>query len=227
MKLTRAAEMRPASFDEAQNTVEVVWTTGAAVRRYDWRSGRYYQEILEVSPKAVRLDRLNAGAPLLDTHDDSALAQVVGAVVPGSAKIADGVGIARVKLSSAAADADIVSKIRDGIIRNVSVGYAIHKVIKTDSDGDGADDEWRVVDWEPLELSAVPVPADAGAQFRSIGQDDSPAAARARMMARQNEVGISTRWRRATPEEVYQMGRSPAYVPEELWPMVGDTTHAY
>lgn len=117
MKLTRAAEMRPASFDEAQNTVEVVWTTGAAVRRYDWRSGRYYQEILEVSPKAVRLDHLNAGAPLLDTHDDSALAQVVGAVVPGSAKIADGVGIARVKLSSAAADADIVSKIRDGIIR--------------------------------------------------------------------------------------------------------------
>ncbi|MBN9052278.1 MAG: hypothetical protein J0H80_00530, partial [Rhizobiales bacterium] len=80
--------------------------------------------------------------------------------------IEGGKGYATVKLSRADADKAIVDKIRDGIIRNISVGYAIHKVVKTDADGDGNDEEWRVVDWEPLEISAVPVPADAGSQIR-------------------------------------------------------------
>jgi hypothetical protein len=36
---------------------------------------------------------------------------------------------------------------------------------------------WRVVDWEPHELSLVPIPADAGAQIRSEGgkpEDKAP-----------------------------------------------------
>src|SRR5688500_10021187 len=85
-KFGRAAEVRAASFEEGDNSVEVVWTTGASVRRVDWRSGRYYSEILEVREGAVRLDRLNAGAPLLDTHDDWSLRSVIGSVVPGSAR---------------------------------------------------------------------------------------------------------------------------------------------
>lgn len=165
-KFGRAAEVRAASFNQKDNSVEVVWTTGAAVRRFDWRTDRFYSEVLVVTPAAVRLDRLNAGAPLLDTHDDWSLSSVIGSVVPGSAKLEGGKGTARVRLSNAAGDADTVSKIRDGIIRNISVGYAIHKVVKTEADGDGADDEWRVVDWEPLEISAVPIPADAGSQIR-------------------------------------------------------------
>lgn len=165
-KFGRSAEVRAASFDEAENTIEVVWTTGASVRRYDWRRERYYNEVLDVTPKAVRLDRLNAGAPFLDTHNDWSLRSVIGSVVPGSAKIEGGRGTASVKLSRAPEDAAVVGKIRDGIIRNISVGYAIHKVVRTDAGGDGLDDEWLVVDWEPLEISAVPVPADAGSQVR-------------------------------------------------------------
>src|SRR5690606_15723233 len=98
-------------------------------------------------------------------------------------------GIARVRLSTAVGDADTTAKIRDGIIRNISVGYAIHKVVKTDADGDGADDEWRVVDWEPLEISAVPIPADAGAQIRAHGADDMPAPARAIRVAIESQIG--------------------------------------
>lgn len=204
-KFGRAAEVRSESFDETDNTIEVVWTTGAAVRRWDWRRERYYSEILEVTPKAVRLDRLNAGAPFLDTHDDWSLRSVLGSVVPGSAKVSNGVGTARVKLSRSAADAPIVEKIRDGIIRNISVGYAIHKVVKTDANGDGVDDEWRVVDWEPMEISAVPVPADAGSQIRKADDQvllpcefvpsetatSRVAAARARMNARHRQFVAS------------------------------------
>lgn len=164
-KFGRNAELRAASFDEADNSVEVIWTTGAPVRRYSWRDGVYYQEILEVTTEAVRLGRLNAGAPLLNTHSDWSLEDVIGSVVPGTARIEGGIGYARVKLSGSPADADIVMKIKDGIIRNISVGYAIHKVEKT-AKADGSDEEWRVVDWEPMEISAVPIPADAGSQIR-------------------------------------------------------------
>jgi HK97 family phage prohead protease len=168
-KFGRNVEVRSASYDEADNTVEVIWTTGAPVRRYSWRDGVYYNEILEVSDAAVRLERLNAGAPFLNTHSDWSLEDVIGSVVPGSARIEGGVGYARVKLSSAPEDSAILSKIKDGIIRNVSVGYAIHKVEKTVNE-QGGDEDWRVVDWEPMEISAVPIPADAGSQIRSERQ---------------------------------------------------------
>jgi hypothetical protein len=67
-KFGRAAEVRASSFDESDNSIEVVWTTGAAVRRFDWRTDRFYSEVLVVTPRSVRLDRLNSGAPFLNTH---------------------------------------------------------------------------------------------------------------------------------------------------------------
>lgn len=201
-KFGRAAKIRASSYDEADNSIEVVWTTGAAVRRRDWRDGGYYSEVLVVSPESVRLDRLNAGAPFLNTHSDYDLRDQIGKIVEGSAKIEGGKGIARVQLSNAPGDVDIVSKIKDGIIRNVSVGYAIHRVEKIENVD--ADDEWRVVDWEPLEVSAVPIPADAGSQIRKNDDEvQTPcefvsetatsrnAAVSARMRARQRQFVAS------------------------------------
>jgi hypothetical protein len=133
----RAAELRATSFNEADNTVEVIWTTGARVRRYSWNDGPFDEE-LEVTPQAIRLDRLNAGAPFLDTHDGSDLSKVIGSVVPGSARVANGIGTARILLSATPGDADTIQKIRDGIIRNVSVGYRIHRVIKEETETDGS-----------------------------------------------------------------------------------------
>lgn len=162
----RDIEIRAASFDAASNSVEVIWTTGAKVRRYSWSEGAYYDEELVVTPQSVRLERLNGGAPFLDTHDDWSLASVIGTVVPGSAELRNGRGFARVSLSVAPEHAGIVANIKAGVIRNISVGYRIHTVEKTEGDF-GSVAVWRVTDWEPLELSAVPVPADAGSQIRS------------------------------------------------------------
>lgn len=166
-KMTRAAEIRASSFDETDNTIELVFTTGAKVRRYSWSEGAYDEELV-VDGGSVRLGRLNAGAPFLDTHSDYRLASVLGSVVPGSARVEKGKGYAKVVLSKREEVRGIVQDIRDGVIRNVSVGYRYHKVEKTDGqDGDPA--LWRVIDWEPLEISAVPIPADPGAQVRSSG----------------------------------------------------------
>lgn len=172
----RAAQIRAASFDEAKNTIEVVWTTGATVRRRSWSEGPYDEELV-VTPDAVRLDRLNAGAPFLNTHSDWSLSDVIGSVVPGSARIEGGKGpeggkgLAAIQLSSAPGDADNVAKIRDCVVRHVSVGYVVHRVEKIEGE-EGAVPIWRVVDWEPMEISAVPIPADAGAMIRSAARED-------------------------------------------------------
>jgi len=206
----RAIEVRASSFEEASNSIEVIWTTGAKVRRYSWRDDGYYDEELVVDATSIRLDRLNAGAPFLDTHDDYQLSSVIGSVVPGSAKIVDGKGFARVALSVAAEHEGIVANIKAGVIRNISVGYRIHRVEKTEGD-DGSVAVWRVVDWEPLEISAVAVPADAGSTIRSdrpaqaLSAEDEQAVARAVADARNGE--------RQRSQEIGEIARE-AGVPE-------------
>ena len=162
---TRGAEICVDSFDEATNSIELVWTTGAAVQRYSYRDGPFIEELV-VSPKAVRLGRLNAGAPFLNTHSSYDLSQVIGAVQDGTAKLDGGRGLCRMGLSVDPAHAGIVGNIKAKIIRNVSVGYLIHAVEKSERD-DGKPAVWRVTDWEPIEVSAVPIPADPGSQIRS------------------------------------------------------------
>ena len=188
------AELRAGSFDAADNTIECVWTAGATVRRVSWMDGVYDEELV-VSPNAVRLGRMNAGAPLLDTHSGWSVSAVLGAVVPGTARLEGGKGLARVKLSTAPGDADTVQKIRDGIVRNVSCGYQRHQIEKIEKEG--ATPLWRVVDWEPFEISAVPIPADAAAQFREFKPSPCrivgvghPAIAAARMRLRERALSI-------------------------------------
>lgn len=163
-QMMRDAEVRAASFNEADNTVEVIWTAGATVRRISWMDGEFDEELV-VSSNSVRLDRLNSGAPLLDTHGRWSLADVIGSVVKGSARVEGGKGYARVLLSSAPDALDRVARIREGTVSNISVGYRIYAVEKTEREGQIP--LHRVIDWEPFEISAVPVPADPGAHIRS------------------------------------------------------------
>ena len=144
--LARDAFLRASSFDKGTNSIEATWSTGAAVTRRGPEG--YYEEQLVMTPGAVRLERLNLGAPLLDSHNDGTLSTVIGSVIPGSARIAGGKGLARIALSTAPGDADNVAKIRDGIIRNISVGYRAHKIEIAEREGDVP--IYNVVDWEPL-----------------------------------------------------------------------------
>lgn len=165
----RAAEVRFAETGEAgagQREIEVVWTTGATVRRvrWTWEGPEEFDEELVIEPGAVRLERLNAGAPFLDSHMGGALGAVLGSVVPGSVRIEGGVGSARVRLTSAPDAQPAVQRVLERHVA-VSVGYRVHayEVEKRE----GARDLWRAVDWEPLEISAVAIPADAGARVRA------------------------------------------------------------
>lgn len=185
-----------ASIDETARTVEVIWTTGAPGERFDWYSGERYIEELEVTEKAVRLARLNAGAPVLDSHDRFDGLKSMLAVVE-RAWIEKGEGRAVVRFPKAEDDeaADkVFRKIKDQIIRSLSVGY---RRIKIEVDKSKEPKVWRVIDWEPYEISFVAVPFDIKAQvrdgatrmfeceFRSSRSSPNHAARLARMRMRQ------------------------------------------
>jgi phage major head subunit gpT-like protein len=167
--LQMRAEVRlmPESIDETARTVELVWSTGASVRRRDPWTGRVYDEVLSLDPSHVDLSRLNGGAPLLNTHGAYNLEDVLGVVEAAwiDTRAGTPVGRARVRFSERDDVAPIWTDVRAGIIRNVSVGYAVRTYEITEEEGRVP--VWRAVDWQPMELSAVPVGADAAAGFRA------------------------------------------------------------
>jgi hypothetical protein len=84
--------------------------------------------------------------------------------------VENGVGKARVRFSEREEVQPIFKDVKDGIIRNVSVGYKVHRfddVTKEEEFKQTKTRTLRAVDWEPYEVSLVPIPADAGAGIRS------------------------------------------------------------
>lgn len=163
-----APKTRPAtvgSADRAKRTVDVIWTTGARVARRDY-AGPYFEE-LSLDPAHVRMERLASGnAPFLADHETGSVASQLGVIERASLTKAGGVATIRFSPEGIDPNADMVfEKIAAGVIRSVSVGYRTHAIEK----GGEVDKVpvLRAVDWEPYEISAVALPADAGAIFRS------------------------------------------------------------
>lgn len=169
--LSLRAAVQPDTLNEEKRTIDVVWTTGARVMRGFFET--YYEE-LSLDPKHVRMERLNGGAPLLDSHDGYRLSSVVGVVE--TARLEKGQGVATVRFARAEDDPEadaIFRKVKDGVIRNVSVGYRVHRLEKVE-DGDETIAVYRATDWEPYEISMVPMGADAGAGVRSESRETNP-----------------------------------------------------
>lgn len=169
--LGRAAEVRPGTINEEARTAEIVWTTGARVARMRFQGWDIveYDEELAVEPGAVRLERLNGGAPFLNSHAAWRLENVIGVVERGTARLEGGKGYATIRFSEREEVEPIWRDIRDGIISNVSVGYRVHRFEIEKVEGER--ELWRAVDWEPMEISAVAIGADPGAHVRSEGSD--------------------------------------------------------
>jgi hypothetical protein len=166
------ADVVPESLNEEARTVDVVWTTGARVKRFDWFDGPFWEE-LDTSPKSVRMERLKSGrAPVFLQHNSYNPNAHQGVVVKASIK--GGEGTATLRFLTGDADADKTwNKIRQGVLTSVSVGYAIHRVQETKGT-DGALPVRRAVDWEPFEISPVAMPADPGAHIRSDVRTTNP-----------------------------------------------------
>lgn len=161
-----ATVSRAEADDEDDVTFEAVYSTGAAVRRWNWDVGEFSEE-LEVTPSAIRTGRLNTGGfPILLDHRQS-VRDLVGVVL--SHRIENGKAYVKFKMERGTPEADaILNKLRQGILKNVSVGYHPHRM-REEISSDSQIPTFRVIDWEPVEISLVAVPADAGAVVRKEG----------------------------------------------------------
>lgn len=164
--LVRAAGFSPGSADVEARTVDLVWSAMATgdVVRYDWATGVRYIERLSLAEGHVRLARLNNGAPFLNAHQSYDLRAQIGVVE--SASVDGREGRARVRLSRRDDVSAIWQDILDGIYRGVSVGYVVHRYREDGQDPATGLPIRLAIDWEPMEISLVPVPADAGAGVR-------------------------------------------------------------
>jgi len=158
--LSRAFDLTRASVDEEARTIDIEFSSDAPVDRW------FGREILDHSPASVRLDRLNNSAPFLLDHRSDSSDAVVGVIEPGTVKIENGRGLAQVRFSKSARAEEIFQDIKDGIRKKISFGYRVHAWDVTRGKN-GEPDVYRATDWEGLEASLVPVPADDSVGIRS------------------------------------------------------------
>ncbi|MFN6998962.1 MAG: prohead protease/major capsid protein fusion protein [Elioraea tepidiphila] len=172
--LAQRAIAAPATVDRAARTVEVVWSTGARARNFVPALGLITEE-LEMSPNAVRMEALRSGrAPVLDTHRRDGARDVLGRVT--AARLERGRGYATLQFSTAADVEPVWQRIADGTLRAVSVGYRVHRY-EPRADPATGETVHRAVDWEPFEISVVPVPVDRDAAVRGEAPQGAPAIA--------------------------------------------------
>lgn len=148
----------------------MVWTTGARGLRSPWFGEDFYEE-LAVTSEAVDLSRLNNGAPLLNAHNGWSLDAVIGVVE--RAWLANGEGRALVRFDDGPDAEAIRRKVKSGILRHISVGYAVDEYTPV-----GMEDGKRILratSWQPMEISIVPMGFDDSAVIRSReAGSDSP-----------------------------------------------------
>lgn len=164
---TRAADVRPGSWDEATRTVEVIASTGAMVRRYGFMAE--YDEEIPISEQVFDLRRIVSVGPVLDQHEsggkvaDTVLGKVTEAWIERAHLIQ------KLQFDTDPESDRVFQKLGRGMLRSVSLGYdADYERIRAKDRQDGGQrDLYRATRVEPYEISIVAMPADAGATVRS------------------------------------------------------------
>ena len=187
----------PATVDATARTVEVIWSTGARARNFVPPLGPILEE-LDMNPAAVRMDGLRGGrAPVLDSHRRGGSHDVLGRVV--AARIEAGRGYATLKFSRAQDVEPVWQRIADGTLQSISVGYRVHRYEQLTDPATGQTVH-RAVDWEPYEISVVPIPVDPAAAIRGEDAQGSPHPALEPALSQEPSMPETTPAATAAPE---------------------------
>lgn len=148
----RAATPATSSVDHETRTVEAIVSTGAEVRRPG------FNERLDLA--GADLSQM-IGAPVLDAHRSGSTADQLGVIEAAEVR-PEGLWV-KMRFRSNEAAKTVLSDIADGTLRGLSIGYS---VAEWKEERRGNERVRTAVRWTPVEVSVVPVPADAGAHFR-------------------------------------------------------------
>lgn len=139
--------------------------TGCRGPRFIGAAARNTDLILDM--KGCRLERLNNGGPVLDSHSAYGVSSQLGVVRKAWAK--KSTGLATIQFSKREAVTPLWNDVKSGIIQNLSPGMWIYNKVDTTPKGQERR-EFTAMDWEPFEISLVAVPADAATNFMSAAQ---------------------------------------------------------
>lgn len=184
--LHRRALIEPSSVKVDERTFTVAFASETPVLMSPWWADSFF-EVLGM--EGMRTARLDSGAPLLDNHErygsvkDSVIGVVLRHWVEGTTAYAE------VKLSAREELSTLIQDVKDGIIRNISCGYRVYSYSEKPMVAGEKIPTYRATDWEPFEVSLVPVGADHTVSVRSNGGDSA-----------KNEVSILSQKRNMDPE---------------------------
>lgn len=158
------------SAPEGSTEIDFSFSSEEPVRRW------FGTEILGHGPTdKVNLDRFLATGSVLMFHDhEQPVARPIRAYIDTDTKK----GRVRAKFSAKEEEsAEALNKIREEMIRGVSVGYSVEKFEVIAVDEDGYPTSIRATEWTVLEVSFVTVPADATVGIgRSLPSASTPGA---------------------------------------------------
>ena len=141
----RSMTLERDSVDDEARTVKAALSSEQPVKRW------FGNEVLVHKKDAVNLERAGEGLPLLWGHNhDQPIGLIEGIKLDKDKKLR---GLLR--FSNNAKASEIWPDVRDGFLKDISVGYRIDQYEEKDN-GERVD----VTRWTPLEASVVAVPAD-------------------------------------------------------------------
>jgi HK97 family phage major capsid protein/HK97 family phage prohead protease len=144
-QLLKRSEVADFTVSEDERSIEFPFSSEFPVARY------FGNEVLQHDERSADLSRLNDAAPLLFNHDPNKVIGVVErAWIDGDKKR----GYATVKFSRNSFAQEVLADVKDGVLRNVSFGYAINDM---EQRGSG---DFVATSWAPYEISVVSIPAD-------------------------------------------------------------------
>jgi len=154
--LTRRATVNASSWNSAERTLEVVFSTGAGVPRVDTRGA--FTETLSLTGFTAA-----EGIPFLDHHRNDSFDAILGSVI--STNVVGNEARAFIRLSKSNPVAiRLAEELDDGQRFGISVGYEVDEWQERTEGGQRIKE---AVKWRVREISLVSIPADASAGTRS------------------------------------------------------------
>jgi HK97 family phage major capsid protein/HK97 family phage prohead protease len=143
-QLLKRSEVADFQVSEDERSIEFPFSSEFPVARY------FGNEVLSHDRGSADLGRLNDSAPVLFNHDPN---KVIGVVERAWIDDKSKRGYVNVRFSRNAFAQEVLADVRDGVLRNVSFGYAIN-------DMEQRGDDFVATRWSPYEVSVVSIPAD-------------------------------------------------------------------
>lgn len=152
------------------DSIKVVVATDQPVERMDWNQGLVVSEILDMDGIEFRSSKRQL--PIVDSHDPSSVANVLGSV--RDLKVVDGELVGRALFAADERSQEAKQKVRDGHLTDFSITASVNQVrqvphgTSTVVRGKTIDGPAEIVTrWTPTDASLVAVGADAQSTVRS------------------------------------------------------------